>query len=251
MCAMSPRLLRPRTTFNPRSIAGLAAWYDAADLRTLSQTSDGSTPATANDDFVAYVADKSPLARHMTQTDNNKRPQLKLSAQNSLPVLKFDGDNDTLFAANYLSGIIPTVFVVAQREADTQVATVFSCGRSTDTRPLEVTARNNFLSPANNLRFRLGTTAFQRKNGGTALDLGSSPTAFFIGAGAYSQDVSISNSGDPVFMGAQRGGVFPFGDAFFLNGRIGEVIVYSRSLVLTEIQTIEKYLSRKWGVAIA
>jgi hypothetical protein len=69
-----------------------------------------------------------------------------------------------------------------------------------------------------------------------------------IGAGSFSTAATIANAGDPVFLGAQRSAAGL--NSFFLNGRIGEVITYSRALTLAEIQKIEGYLSKKWGIAL-
>jgi hypothetical protein len=64
---MNPRLLRPTPTgFDPRRIAGLALWLDAADSSTL--TMNGST--------VSEWRDKSGANRHATQTDAARQPGL-------------------------------------------------------------------------------------------------------------------------------------------------------------------------------
>lgn len=247
--AMNPRLLRPLATgFDPRRIAGLASWYDASDLTTLAQNSDGTTPATSENDPVGYVRDKGPNGYHMTQSVNNDRPLLDLSAQNGLPALRFDGSNDCLTSATgYLAGLISTIFLVAQREGDTSVATAVSMGRANDTGNIEVSLRNIFLSPNDRLRYAKNA-ATERRNGGASLDTGASPTAFMIGAGTFSAAASIANAGDPVFLGAQRSSAGA--NSFFMNGRIAEVITYSRALTLAEIQKVEGYMSKKWGIAL-
>lgn len=245
---MNPRLLRPLATgFDPRRIAGLLAWYDASDLSTLAQNSDGTSAATAESDPVGYVRDKGPNGHNLTQAVNNDRPILDLSAQNGRAALRFDGSNDCLTSAtSYLSGVTSTVLIVAQREGDTTVATAFSTGRANDTSPLELSLRNTFLSPNNRLRYAKNA-ATQRRDGGASLDTEASPTAFMIGAGTFSTAVSIANA-DPVFLGAQRSAAAA--NAFFMNGRIGELVVYNRVLLLAEIQRLETYLAAKWGIAL-
>lgn len=246
---MNPRLLRPLASgFNPRQIAGLLAWHDAADSSTLFQNSNGTTAATAESDPVGYWGDKSGNGRHLTQAVNNDRPLLNVAEQNGLPALQFDGSNDCMTsAAGYLQGITSTVFLVAQRQGDTTVSTAFSMGRSTDAAGIEISLRNSFLSPANNLRYRQnGATV--RRNGAASLDTGTSPTAFLIAAGTFSAAAVIADAGDPVFVGAQRGAAGT--NAFFMNGRLGEVLAYNRVLSLLEIQRVESYLSNKWGIAL-
>lgn len=249
MCAMNPRLLRPLATgFNPRRIAGLLAWHDAADSSTLFQNSNGTTAATAESDPVGYWGDKSGNGHHLTQSVNNDRPLLNVAEQNGLPALQFDGSNDCMTSATgYLQGLASTVFLVAQRQGDTNVATVFSIGRANDTGPVEISLRNIFSSPANRVRYKPNGLT-ERRNGGASLDIVATPTDFMITAGTFSAVASIANTGDPVFVGAQRSAAGA--NAFFMNGRLGEVLVYNRVLSLLEIQRVESYLSNKWGIAL-
>lgn len=62
---MSQRLLRPKSGFtNPRNLAGLALWLDAADGSTLFQNLGGTTPVTANGQNVLRWNDKSGNGRN-------------------------------------------------------------------------------------------------------------------------------------------------------------------------------------------
>ncbi len=54
-------------------ITGLALWLDASDAATLFQASDGTTPATANDDPVGYWGDKSGNGRRRFYKRNGRR----------------------------------------------------------------------------------------------------------------------------------------------------------------------------------
>lgn len=63
--AMSPRLLRPRASgFNPKSIAGLYLWLDAADSATV----------TLNSGNVSQWRDKSGGNRHFSQASASRQP---------------------------------------------------------------------------------------------------------------------------------------------------------------------------------
>jgi hypothetical protein len=46
------------------------------------------------------------------------------------------------------------------------------------------------------------------------------------------------------------GGCGSISDPYELNGYIGEVLVFDRALKTEEIDTINKYLSKKWGIAL-
>ena len=264
---MSPRLLRPRAAsgFDPRSIAGLVAWYDASDLSTLFQNSNGTTAAVAENDPVGYVRDKGPNGYHMTQTTNNARPLLKLSAQNGLPAILFDGTDDFLINTSgtnsFLNGSPASAAFVAQRQSDNplgrtnQLHSVCATGRGGAAGEVVFAAavRNSFASPANSLTVSGGNT---RRNGGDSVDTGIAPTAFSIGTGGTASNLNIQNANDGVHLGAARDGSGTLGgsaalqNAFFLSGRIGEVALYSRLLSLAERQALERYLSAKWGIAL-
>jgi hypothetical protein len=264
MSPMNPRLLRPLATgFDPRRIAGLVAWYDASDMSTLFQNSDGTTAATAENDPVGYLKDKGPSGYHATQSTNNARPLLRLSAQNGRSAILFDGTNDFLINANnFLNGLRPSAVLVAQRQSDNplvrtnQVHSVFSTGRggAAGERPYAGILRSTFATPANNVSIDGGNT---RRNGAASLDSGASPTQFMIVSGAdgpSGNTVNVQNAGDGVLLGANRDAVGIIGstgsNAFFMSGRFGEVILYNRVLTLAERQALERYLSGKWGIAL-
>ena len=83
---MSGRLLRPRATgFNPRSIANLALWLDAADSGTI-------TVGTG----VSQWRDKSARGSLWTQGTGNNQPATGTQTIAGKNVLVFDGANDTL-----------------------------------------------------------------------------------------------------------------------------------------------------------
>jgi hypothetical protein len=262
MSPMNPRLLRPTPSgrFDPRRLANLAAWYDASDLSTLAQNSDGTAAAAQEDDPVGFLRDKGPNGHHMTQSTNNNRPLLKLAAQNARAALLFDGSDDFLLnTARFLNGSPASCAFVAQRQADnptnagTQIAVVFSTGRAggAGETTFSGSLRSTFGTPANLLRVA-GSAA--RRNGNAALDTGSAPTNFMIGTGAFPSNVNAQTANDGVLLGATRDSNGVVGSSgnnnFRLNGRIGEVIVYNRELSLAEREALESYLSVKWGITL-
>ena len=80
--AMSPRLLRPRATgFNPRSISGLAAWYDASAASSI--TLNGST--------VSQWADLSGNGRNQSQATAASQPTYNATGLNGKGTLTTTG----------------------------------------------------------------------------------------------------------------------------------------------------------------
>jgi hypothetical protein len=252
--AMNARLLRPLATeFDPRRIAGLLAWYDASDLSTLAQNSDGTTAASAQSDPVGYLRDKGPNGHNMTQSDNNLRPLLQLNEQGGKSTLLFDGSNDRLInTTDFLNGREVSVVYVAKRLADTNVSAVISAGRLGAAAPevaFESTLRNTFLTPNNRVRvLPAAAGSIVRRNGAASLDTGSSPTTYMIAAASLVGTINAGTAGSGVLLGGAResGGSI----SFFFSGLIGEVAIYSGRLSLVQLQSLERYLSKKWGIAL-
>ena len=77
--AMSNKTLRPRASgFNPKSISGLYAWYDAADASTITQATG-----------VSAWADKSGNGRTCSQATGANQPAYVLAGQNGKNVVDF------------------------------------------------------------------------------------------------------------------------------------------------------------------
>lgn len=88
--SMSPRLLRPRATgFNPKSISGLVAWFDADDVSTF----------TLNGTAVSEWRDKSGNGYSVSQGTANNQPERTGTIQGRA-CLDFDGTNDYLSSDN-------------------------------------------------------------------------------------------------------------------------------------------------------
>jgi len=80
--SMSPKLLRPRQTgFNPKSISGLAAWYDASVASSL--TLNGST--------VSQWADLSGNGRNQSQATAAIQPTYNATGLNGKGTLTTTG----------------------------------------------------------------------------------------------------------------------------------------------------------------
>ena len=80
------------TWFNPASIAGLQAWYDASDASTLFDATSGGAIASV-DSSVARWADKSGNANHATQSTSGSRPTRRSAGLNGRPSVEFVADS--------------------------------------------------------------------------------------------------------------------------------------------------------------
>jgi hypothetical protein len=262
MCAINPRLLRPTTTgFDPRRITGLQGWWDAADLSSMAQNSDGTTAVTSTNDPVGFWRDKSGNGRHAKQTTNNNRPQVQIADMNGRPGLNFDGSNDhyicdsgASFAAAYATAVVRRTgspanwaAIYFHRSANsaagfTNSAQDFSFGQTQD---------------------RIGSIHGLLVAGGVARRNGNALTT--VNSGLFNvHDASLlPNTTDTNVIGIQGNitstvgtqyptiGVDPFSATRVYPMRLYELLVYSVIPTTAQLQAIERYLAQKWGITLA
>jgi len=278
--AMNPRLLVPRaTSFDPRSIAGLEAWWDATDASTLFDAATGGS-LVANDGDVGRWEDKSGNGRHFEQGTAANRPLRKPASINGRHGVYFDGNNDRLtipsseatfnFLHNATGGHVFIVFEPDAGQGDgkfllTNNTSNGSVSSQTGTyfRYDEASERPGFLS-VNAGGFRIfrflddaSTPAatpyvfsmqFDAHNAtaGDRLDAYRNGTAIaptvLIG-GNENAGAATSNAIQVMTMGASSGTA-----SNWFAGSIGEVIMYSGLLSDAARITVTKYLQRKWAV---
>jgi len=266
---MNPRLLRPTASgFDPRRIAGLEAWFDASDLSTMAQNSNGTTAATATSDPVGYWADKSGKGRHAKQTTNNNRPTVQLADKNGRAGLDFDGSNDFFVCdpgANY--GI--TYFIAAMRRTGATPSGVFGwaavAGLFTISNVAGITASANgasFQQAALSHGFLFGLVGASASNGvirrnGTVL-----PS---INSGVFNTwhaevlpnttdtNVVVMQANTTLTTGANylMIGLDPFSAVRVYPMRMYELLAFSSFPTTSQLQAIERYLGGKWGITIA
>jgi hypothetical protein len=271
---MSPRLLRPlaSTGFSPLSIAGLGAWFDASDLSTLSQTSDGTTPVTSNSDPVAYWKDK-VTGVALTQAIDANRPLWLADGIGGKPGLDFDGSNDVLSATSgSLMGLFRNVgagtVITAHRFKSTTPALGFVFFTSTGT---SSTAGRFALTRESSIgtRYSLGSRRTDAQSGASVLTnagtlttnatisasiyrVSAAQVSFRLDGGVILANASFQNAGNTSDTNSQQvaiGGVS--GSSVFADLVMCEMLAWPRELTLAEIQTVERYLSRRYGVALA
>lgn len=235
--------------FSPLSISGLIAWYDPSDPSTLFQDTAFSVGAGATNDPVGCWRDKSPSANHVSQATANRRPLLKLSGQNGLPTLSFDGANDLLVAtSSFVSGLPGiTLFVVAK---------VTSTGTFATLAGTEVVAKL-FKTSTNQLAGYSSSngTGWTSQANGTTLDTAWHVIGFVSGSTETYLRRDMADNGSrlgsgPTPLGSNSNVFSLFGRTAGENtaGELAEVLVYSRALGGTQVTQVEAYLRAKWGV---
>jgi len=272
---MNPRLLRPTPTgFDPRRIAGIEAWWDAAD----------SSRVTLDSGRVSVLADKSGKGRNAENTTSGStQPDYITAAHNGRNAVRFAAASSQVLtvpsstaAFNYLHNGTSSYVAVVARVGDTDTpnaaygimgnnqfaATNIGFGVMFDDRSAfsfskrfraSITAGgsvNNLIIGTNNavqfntlriLEMQIdadNATAADRLeyrfNGGTSAK-GNTQTGA-VTANNASQNFRLGLDG---------------GSTLFLQGDICEVLMYSQQPTADAQTAIRRYLARKWGVTLA
>lgn len=103
--------------FSPLSLTGLVLWCDCSDSSTLFQDTAGTTPATANNDPVGRINDKSGNSNNFLQGVAGSKPSVQLAVQNGLNVVDWDGTSDIMATAAFTLDQPFTVFMAATLRA--------------------------------------------------------------------------------------------------------------------------------------
>lgn len=229
---MSPRLLRPRQAggFDPRSIANLAAWYNASDTASLTLETG-----------VRQWSDLSGNGRHLAQTTLNNQPAVATNALNSRPAIDFDGSNDSLGAAFTLSQPV-RIFCVGNLRATNSQTQLFD-GTSQNSMRLYVNSATEIAMFA----------------GGNLAATVASLTGWFVWEcvfnGASSSlirngtTLASGNAGSSA-PGGLRLAVLGSGTSNFTNCQIAEVVLYSRAITAGEAGSVRSYLAGKYAITV-
>ena len=238
-------------TFDPSSISGLELWLDADDSSTI--TLNGST--------VSQWDDKSGNNYHVTQSTASYQPTYNTAQLNGKNVVTFDGNDDHILndsVASVASGndVPITMFVVFKQLSlgNNEYGVVF--GSSSSIQPL-------FCMMTNSSQL----AAQQRTDAGTltaAYSSVSSTSAYRVQSIVLSSsNLTVFNNGTSVasssFSPAQTTlNTFTLGTwrrsgsmngIAFLRCDMAEVIIYNSALSTSDRESVESYLSTKWGIS--
>jgi len=275
MAPMNNRLLVPRASFDPRRLAGLEGWWDAADASSL----------TLDSGRVATWADKSGKSRNaVNSTSGSTQPDYVIAAKNGRNVVRFASASSQFLQAgsvgdwNFLhDGTKASVFVVARcfDAADPAVLGVIvdtgsvssaqvGLGIYFDDRPV---SRNDALvisgvrGSAGNLTVSSVQNNVLTPNTyvliETNLDLGNATANLR----ALSRVNGGSQSGSNIFTNAPSTANSSYTLAFargqsatpeaYFTGDICEVLMYSQHPTTAAQTAIRQYLAAKWGITLA
>lgn len=238
---MSPRLLRPRATgFNPKSISGLAAWYDASVASSI--TLNGST--------VSQWSDLSGNGRNQVQATASLQPTYNANGLNGKGTLTTTG-TQWMQASAFASSSSATIFLVWQIASATGTPFIWQRGTVND-------VHSFLMNPGTNtLQARRGSS-----NQGTITvsDL-QTPSVWRVGTLVFSTTLSRIYNGSTLGTDNTTTVSAPVGNKvltlFALDSAtragqpgIAEFLYYSTQLDDTQQSAVRSYLGKKWGITL-
>ncbi len=238
------------------SIRNMVLWLESTSDSSLipSEASDSSPVSTWYDINPTNI---NKLV--FTQSNTSYQPAYSASSINGLPSLKFDGSSD-YFEISYDVNLNPSAFTVfaVTRIIDasaygaifsSRVASSFSgymfYAAPTTPQAFQIWLGNG--STWGNSGTVSSTISLNKPTVMSATFDGSSLTLYSNGtsAGAVSRALTTTSSSNFRIGAGKNESATP---DYYLNGYLGELIIFDRSLKTEERQSIEKYLSQKWGV---
>jgi hypothetical protein len=262
--AMNPRLLRPlQTGFNPRRLAGLEAWYDAADQSSMTIVSGA----------VSEWRSKATSTRTLSQSTGGNRPTLTANYYQGRSAVSFNGSNNALFNASMSTIAVSPLTVVMAIDSEIASGTndrgVIVLRNSAVDNSFNDNGGFNVVanSAARAAGQRAAYEAYARaSSGGYDLETverstaqpvgkrvfsvvadGTNAVLFQNGSQVDSQSGTVSYTTNGIYFGSLvQGGA----SALFWLGKILEVAIYTRALSATERATMERYLGQRWGITV-
>jgi hypothetical protein len=233
--AMNNKTLRPRVSgFNPKSISGLYAWYDASDASTITQATG-----------VSAWADKSGNGRTCSQATGANQPAYVLAGQNGKNVIDFSDATKNMTTNGTAWSLTDNTMFWSFQFPDTAASaaswvlfdfnTVRELVYGNTTSEFRIGVTVTGIVPVSRRWYILsvqwlGIPTIYRLNQSTGTTLTANAT---YASGASSQ----------MYMGFGGG-------ATGIRGYIGECITYSTALSATQVTTVNNYLAKKWGATI-
>lgn len=234
--AMNNKTLRPRASgFNPKSISGLYAWYDAADASTITQATG-----------VSAWADKSGNGRTCSQATGANQPAYVLAGQNGKNVIDFASSTFRMTTTGTAWGLTSanTMFWSFQFPDTAASAAVYALFDFNTNRESIFGNATSELRIGNTLT---GITPVSRRWYILSIKWAGPFTSYRLNQSTGSTidpGATFSNGASTqMYMGFNGGSAS-------IRGYVGECITYDSQLSDARITTVNNYLAKKWGATI-
>ena len=239
---MNARLLRPRlpSGFNPKTISGLSAWYDASVTSSVTLTSG----------FVSQWSDLSGNAINLSQSTEANRPGI--ATVNGRQAIDFDGSNDNLNTTTEVTpGTVFNVHIVDSTVAQLVYGVQSGAGATLRSANLVFSSLGEYRSQSVASSFNAGFSGGSRTANPRIVVHTFSGTAVagrLDGAAFGGATSTTGGNTNGVWLGIRNiNGTL----SLPMDGKICEHLIYNRVLSADEISLVERYLAAKWGVTLA
>lgn len=227
----------------PLRIPGIHLWLTAE--KGTFQDAAFSTPAQADGDLVGGWLDQSGNGHHVTQANAAKKPDLRLAAQNSLPVLRFETSVKNLLSSVWTATAQPDhIFCVAKASTTTAQRHAVDGRDFTHRRILGHIPSGGDKWWAFCGAGITGSIDDSDWHIFTLLANGASSVLRVDGA-----DDVTGNAGANGLNGISIGSHYDQASNPWI-GDVSEVLVYTPSLANKDRNAVESYLAAKWGIAL-
>ncbi|MES2961460.1 MAG: prepilin-type N-terminal cleavage/methylation domain-containing protein [Pseudomonadota bacterium] len=241
------------------SIPNLVSWFDA-----VSENSFDTIDATDNVGITNwYDLNTQNTSKNNAQQSGatSLRPVYKASCLNNLPCLSFNGSStyiETLATTGIKTSEL-TVFVVAKTNTISSsleysyVATSGSWVSGTNF----ILKQSASAGTSTMLDYQLpnsvdvttpSSITILKPFIGSLVDNGTTATAYYNGNTGSSTATGVFKSIGVLTFGAYYDGSTR---SRYLDGAIGEIIIFNRALKIEERKAIEKYLGKKWNITVS
>lgn len=249
--------------FSPLSLSP-ALWLDAADPNTLYDATTGGNLVAAGG-TIARWEDKSGNGRHATQATSGSRPTRQTAVKNSKDVARFDGSDDFMIPSSSLS------LMRNKPEGSIFCVCKLSNGTNSDQTILNISRNGNASQLRLGLQLTIPPSVQQFRAGARRLDSDAftgitSPNnlnfnvigsvakyqsgQLFLRINGTQSQTNLPSSGNTSDTDSDAVEIAKIGTNY-LNGDIGEIIVFSNVISDTNRQRVERYLGAKWGITVA
>jgi len=230
------------------SVKDLVAWYESTSEKSFLE-SETDNQALLRNWFDINL--QSSVKDDAFQNNDANKPQYGFDEQTGLPVVKFI--NQDFF--NMPDGTIPfnnspyTIFFVARTEAFCPCGVMgsgtYGANNQTNSFRYDATAGIFFNYWFNIDLLITGATAIKKMQIFTFTYNSSSREGFIDGVSKGS--VASSNRASTAINNA----IGVTNNIEYMNGQIGEIIIFDRALKTEERKSIEQYLGKKWSIKVS
>ena len=248
-------VLRP--VWTPSDPGDCVAWWDAADRASIGHL--------YGNDAVSRWIDKSGKGNHAVQTGAaTRKPTMRLGQQNGLPLVSFDGGDDLscdAIAAYFTGEDKPgTMIAVLRRSVYNVYQYVATCGPNAS----GGVARYFLAGYQNSDAARCERKDDAGNSFGNTAALGVTDTVHILSTvhaptttsiwvnGVNKQNAGAADVGamtlDNFHLGCWR---TDLSKQSYLDGAIGEVLIWRKALDTQARRRVERYLGAKWGINVA